>query len=180
PSAATTASTPRTNSERPRSTPARTPRSVPSSTARAGTSAPPRCRPAVTSSRAARRGVAAHRFVDHDPYMLGLMQDIPLTTSRIFERGARFFGTKTVTTKTATGVERTTFADLAAESRKVAAAIDSLDISADARVATFAWNSARHLGLYFAIPNTGRVIHTGNIRYFPEQLIYTFEHAEDE
>jgi fatty-acyl-CoA synthase len=112
--------------------------------------------------------------------MLGLMQDIPLTTSRIFERGARFFGTKTVTTKTATGVERTTFADLAAESRKVAAAIDSLDISADARVATFAWNSARHLGLYFAIPGTGRVMHTGNIRYFPEQLIYTFEHAEDE
>jgi fatty-acyl-CoA synthase len=112
--------------------------------------------------------------------MLGLMQDIPLTTSWIFDRGTRFFGTKTVTTKTATGIEQKTFAELAGETRKVAAAIDSLGISADGRVATFAWNSARHLGLYFAIPGTGRIMHTGNIRYFPEQLIYTFEHAEDE
>jgi fatty-acyl-CoA synthase len=118
--------------------------------------------------------------VDNDPYMLGLMQDIPLTTSWIFDRGTRFFGTKTVTTKTATGIEQKTFAELAGETRKVAAAIDSLGISADGRVATFAWNSARHLGLYFAIPGTGRIMHTGNIRYFPEQLIYTFEHAEDE
>ena len=45
---------------------------------------------------------------------------------------------------------------------------------------TFAWNTARHLGLYFAIPGTGRVMHTLNIRYFPEQLIYTVNHAEDE
>ena len=112
--------------------------------------------------------------------MLGLMQDIPLTTNWIFDRGRQYFGTKTVASKTATGIERTTFADLAAQTRKVAAALDALGISGDGRVATFAWNSARHLGLYFAIPGTGRVMHTGNIRYFPEQLVYTFEHAEDE
>ncbi|MGH8960056.1 MAG: AMP-binding protein [Jatrophihabitantaceae bacterium] len=112
--------------------------------------------------------------------MLGLMQDIPLTTNAIFDRGARLFGTKTVTTRTASGVERTTFAELAAEARRAAAAIERLGLSPDGRVATFAWNSARHLGLYFAIPGTGRIMHTGNIRYFPEQLIYTFEHAEDE
>jgi fatty-acyl-CoA synthase len=112
--------------------------------------------------------------------MLGLMQDTPLTTNWIFDRGARFFGTKTVTTKTVSGLERATFADVAAQTRRLAAAIDSLGISADGRVATFAWNTARHLELYFAIPGTGRVMHTGNIRYFPEQLIYTFEHAEDE
>ena len=34
--------------------------------------------------------------------------------------------------------------------------------------------------LYFAIPGTGRILHTMNIRYFPEQLIYTIDHAEDE
>jgi fatty-acyl-CoA synthase len=112
--------------------------------------------------------------------MLGLMQDTPLTTNWIFDRGARFFGTKTVTTKTVSGLERATFADVAAQTRRLAAAIDSLGISADGRVATFAWNTARHLELYFAIPGTGRIMHTGNIRYFPEQLIYTFEHAEDE
>ena len=38
-------------------------------------------------------------------------------------------------------------------------------------MATFAWNTARHLELYFGIPCTGRVLHTLNIRLFPEQLV---------
>jgi fatty-acyl-CoA synthase len=108
------------------------------------------------------------------------MQDIPLTTTLIFERGEKYFGTKSVVTRTAKDVERTTFAELVAETRRVAGALDALGISPDGRVGTFAWNSARHLGLYFAVPGTGRVTHTLNIRYFPEQLVYTVEHAEDE
>ena len=42
------------------------------------------------------------------------------------------------------------------------------------------WNTARHLELYFAAPCTGRVLHTLNIRLFPEQLVYIVNHAEDE
>src|SRR3712207_8388274 len=34
--------------------------------------------------------------------------------------------------------------------------------------------------LYFAGPCTGRVLHTLNIRLFPEQLTYIANHAEDE
>ncbi len=51
---------------------------------------------------------------------------------------------------------------------------------ADGRVGTFAWNTARHLELYFAAPCTGRVLHTLNIRLFPEQLTYIVNHADDE
>src|SRR6188768_3531979 len=51
---------------------------------------------------------------------------------------------------------------------------------AERRVATFAWNTARHLELYFAAPCSGRVLHTLNIRLFPEQLSYIVDHAEDE
>ena len=58
--------------------------------------------------------------------------------------------------------------------------LDDLGISADGRVATFAWNTARHLELYFAAPCTGRVLHTLNIRLFPEQLTYIVNHADDE
>ena len=58
--------------------------------------------------------------------------------------------------------------------------LDTLGISADGRVGTFGWNTARHLELYFAAPCTGRVLHTLNIRLFPEQLIYIANHAEDE
>ena len=112
--------------------------------------------------------------------MLGLMQDTPLTTNWIFDRANQYFGAKEIVTRTATGLERASFATVAAEARKVASAIDALGISPDGRVGTFGWNTARHVGLYFAIPGTGRVMHTLNIRYFPEQLIYTVDHAEDE
>jgi fatty-acyl-CoA synthase len=108
------------------------------------------------------------------------MQDVPLTTNWIFDRGGRYFPNKTVVTNTANGLQSCTFADVRDESRRIAAALDALDVSADGRVATFAWNSARHLTLYFAIPGTGRVMHTANIRYFPDQLVYTINHAEDE
>ena len=40
--------------------------------------------------------------------------------------------------------------------------------------------AARHLELYFAAPCSGRVLHTLNIRLFPEQLTYIANHAEDE
>ena len=47
-------------------------------------------------------------------------------------------------------------------------------------MATFAWNTARHLELYFAAPCTGRVLHTLNIRLSADQLVYVANHAEDE
>ena len=112
--------------------------------------------------------------------MDGLMQDAPLTIDTILRRAERLFPTREVVTRTVTGTERATYADLATESRRLAGALDVLGVSADGRVASFAWNTFRHLALYYAVPCTGRVLHTGNIRYFPDQLVYTFEHAEDE
>ena len=85
-----------------------------------------------------------------------------------------------MTTLTATGKERTTYAEWADRTRRLASALDALGISADGRVATFAWNTARHLELYFAAPCSGRVLHTLNIRLFPEQVSYIVDHAEDE
>ncbi|MDT4918054.1 MAG: hypothetical protein QOH89_2754, partial [Pseudonocardiales bacterium] len=112
--------------------------------------------------------------------MLGLMQDVPLTTNLIFTRAERYFGTREIVTRTVKGIERRTVADVLAESRRIAGYLDSVGVSADGRVGTFGWNTARHLALYFAIPGTGRVMHTLNIRYFADQLIYTVGHAEDE
>jgi fatty-acyl-CoA synthase len=112
--------------------------------------------------------------------MQGLMSPYPLTLPLLFHRAERLFGEKTMTTLTATGKERTTYADWAQRTRRLAGALDSLGISEDGRVATFAWNTARHLELYFAAPCSGRVLHTLNIRLFPDQLSYIVDHAEDE
>ncbi len=108
------------------------------------------------------------------------MQDRPLTLNHIFERAERLAPTKEVVTATADGMERTTYAEWAARTRRLAGALDALGISADGRVATFAWNTARHLELYFGAPCSGRVLHTLNIRLFPEQVTYIVNHAEDE
>jgi fatty-acyl-CoA synthase len=112
--------------------------------------------------------------------MLGLMQYSPLTIDSILRRGERYYPDRTVVTKTVTGVERATFADVAVSARQVGAALNNLGLSSDARVGSFAWNTARHLALYFGVPCTGRILHTINIRYFADQVVYSINHAEDE
>jgi len=112
--------------------------------------------------------------------MLGLMQDRPLALPHVFHRAEQFYGHKAMVTAGAAGETTTTIADWAVRVRRLATVLDTLGVSAGGRVATFCWNSARHVELYLAAPCTGRVLHTLNIRLFPDQLVYIAEHAEDE
>jgi fatty-acyl-CoA synthase len=112
--------------------------------------------------------------------MRGLMSDAPLSLTHVFQRAERLFGDKAIVTVTVDGRERTTYASWAERTRRLGGALEALGLSADARVGTFAWNTARHLELYYAAPCTGRVCHTLNIRLFPEQITYAVNHAEDE
>ena len=112
--------------------------------------------------------------------MQGLMQDYPLTLPHIFHRAERLFPDKEIVTSLPTGRERITYGDWAVRTRKLGGVLNDLGISPDGRVGTFSWNTARHLELYFAAPCTGRVLHTLNLRLFPEQVTYIVNHAEDE
>ena len=112
--------------------------------------------------------------------MNGLMMDFPLTISHLFGRAERYHRDKTVLTVTRKGPETVTYGEWAERTRRLGGVLDRLGLSADARVGTFAWNTARHLELYFAVPCSGRVLHTLNIRLFPEQLTYIVNHAADE
>ncbi len=111
----------------------------------------------------------------------GLMQDVPLALPHFFHRAERLFPGKEIVSATGAGtLERTTYGQWAERTRRLGGVLDTLGISESGRVATFAWNSARHLELYFAAPCTGRVLHPLNLRLFPEQLTYIVNHAEDE
>ena len=92
--------------------------------------------------------------------MKGLMQDAPLTLVHFFDRAERLFPDKRIVTATGAGREHTTYGQWAARTRRLGGVLDTLGVSADGRVATFGWNTARHLELYFAPPCTGRVLHT--------------------
>jgi fatty-acyl-CoA synthase len=112
--------------------------------------------------------------------MLSTMQDFPLTVTSIMRYATTVFGTGEVGTYTGDGVRRTTYAELGERAARLAGALRDLGIDADQRVATFMWNSNEHLEAYLAIPSMGAVLHTLNIRLFPEQLLYIAEHAEDQ
>jgi fatty-acyl-CoA synthase len=110
----------------------------------------------------------------------GLMQNVPLTLPHFFERAERLFADKEVVTVTAAGRDRLTYGEWANRARRLGGVLDALGVSPGGRVGTFAWNTARHLELYFAVPCTGRVLHTLNIRLSADQLVYVADHAEDE
>ncbi|MFQ3328615.1 MAG: fatty-acyl-CoA synthase [Candidatus Poriferisodalaceae bacterium] len=106
--------------------------------------------------------------------------DTPLTLDYFFRRAEKLFADKELVTATSSGVLRTTYGTWADRTRRLGGVLDKLGVSEFGRVGTFAWNTARHLELYFAVPCTNRVLHTLNIRLFPEQLVYIINHAEDE
>src|SRR6201991_112181 len=112
--------------------------------------------------------------------MQGLMSPYQLTLPHLFHRAERLFADKEIATVEGGGIVRITYGEWAERTRRLAGVLDALEISADARVGTFAWNTARHLELYFAAPCSGRVLHTLNIRLFPDDIVYIADHAEDE
>ena len=106
----------------------------------------------------------------------GLMQGTPLTLDLIFDRLATVFADGRLV-----DVEgETTYGAFAVRVRRLARAlVEELGIRPGDRVATFGFNSVRHLELYYAVPLIGAVLHTVNVRLFEEQIVYIVEHAED-
>jgi len=109
----------------------------------------------------------------------GLMMDTPLTLRMAYDRARRVFGDVEVATKTPAGMARSNYADVCERAARLASALADMGVKPGDRVATFAWNSTRHLELYLAVPNMGAVLHMLNIRLHPEQVAWIANHAED-
>ncbi|MBV8786487.1 MAG: long-chain fatty acid--CoA ligase [Mycobacterium sp.] len=107
------------------------------------------------------------------------MQDFPLTIGAIMRHGCGVHGARTVTTATGDGYRRSSYRELGQQVAQLANALRRLGITGDQRVGTFMWNNAEHLAAYLAIPSMGAVLHTLNIRLFPEQIAYVANEAED-
>jgi fatty-acyl-CoA synthase len=112
--------------------------------------------------------------------MNGLMMNYPLTIDRILVRAKRNFPEQEIVSRLADGsIHRYTYGEFYTRTLKLMQALRKMGVKPGDRVATFAWNSYRHMELYFAVPALGAVLHTLNIRLFPEQLVYIVNHAED-
>src|SRR5689334_18953550 len=111
--------------------------------------------------------------------MQSTMQDVPLSVASILRHGQQVFGDSTIVTIGESSNRRASFAEVAANAGRLAHGLRSLGIDGDQRVGTFMWNNQEHLEAYLAIPAMGAVLHTLNIRLFPDQVAYIATHAED-
>jgi len=112
--------------------------------------------------------------------MYSTMQDFPLTITAILRHASRVHGARKVTTATDDGYRDCTYAELGQQAAQLANALRGIGVTGDQRVATFMWNNAEHLAAYLAVPAMGAVLHTLNIRLFPEQIGYVANEAEDQ
>ena len=110
----------------------------------------------------------------------GLMQhDFPLTTQTVLRRMRTVGAAGRAVTLEGDGVSSASYAEVGSRIDRLCAALAGLGVGPGDRVATFSWNNQQHLELYLGVPCMGAVLHTLNIRLFPEQLTYVANHAED-
>ncbi|MEH7255049.1 long-chain fatty acid--CoA ligase [Neobacillus niacini] len=107
------------------------------------------------------------------------MMQTPLTMTQMIERAEKYFPKKQVISRTSSGIHRMTYQQIGERTRRLADSLKKLGIEKGDRVGTLAWNHHRHLEAYFAIPCTGAVLHTINIRLSPQHISYIINHAED-
>ena len=107
------------------------------------------------------------------------MMSYPLLIPRILERANTFFPYKEIVTREEADLHRYTYEDLTQRVARLSNALRGLGVKEGDRVATFAWNTYRHLEAYFATPVMGAVVHTVNIRLATEDIVYIINHAAD-
>jgi len=98
----------------------------------------------------------------------------------LLDRARRLFPKKEIVTKSGPGLERFTYEQMTERVGRLANALSKLGVKSGDRVATFAWNNARHLEIYFAVPCMGAVLHPLNLRLPADQLTYIIAHADDQ
>lgn len=112
--------------------------------------------------------------------MLGLMQEWPLTVDRILDHAARWHGSREVVTRSVAGeIVRTDYFALRSQARRLSSVLQAWGIVLGDRVATLAWNTDRHMEIWYATMGIGAVCHTLNPRLHPDQLAYIINHAGD-
>ncbi len=108
------------------------------------------------------------------------MMDLPLHVARLLDFGRTVHSGAEVATWTGEGARRNTYAEVGAQSAQLAHALrGDLGVTGDERVGTFMWNNLEHLLAYLTVPSMGAVLHTLNVRLFPDQLGYIATHAGD-
>ena len=111
----------------------------------------------------------------------GLMQDdYPLTLQHLLRRARFVYGDSEVCTLTDAGVARAELGEVVERVDRLSAALAAMGVREGDRIGSLAWNTQEHLELYLAVPCSGAVLHTLNLRLSEDQLAYIINHGEDQ
>ncbi len=112
--------------------------------------------------------------------MHGSMMETPLLVSSIIEHASRFHGDVEIVSRSVEGpVHRTTYRAVGERAAQLAHALRALGAEPGDRIGTLAWNTYRHLEIYYGVSGIGAVCHTINPRLHAEQIAYIVNHADD-
>ncbi|MEX0344932.1 MAG: long-chain-fatty-acid--CoA ligase [Rhizobiaceae bacterium] len=112
--------------------------------------------------------------------MLGTMQNWPLLCHKIIDYAAYQHPNREIVSRSVEGpIVRTNYAQVRNRALKVAQCLSRDGFQNGDRIATLAWNTARHLEAWYGIMGMGGVYHTLNPRLFPDQIAWIMNHAED-
>ena len=113
--------------------------------------------------------------------MLGQMMSQPLLISSLLVHAERHHGNREIVSRRPEGdLHRTTWAGIARRSRRLANGLEGLGLKPTQRVASLAWNTDRHMELYYGASGAGLVLHTLNPRLHPDQLVWIADNAGDQ
>lgn len=107
------------------------------------------------------------------------MMKSPLSMSILMDRGPQLSSDVEIVTRFRDRLHRTNYGEVGRRARQLANALRSLGVAPGDRIASFGWNTHRHLELYYAVPSMGAILHTLNLRLSPADLEYIINHAED-
>lgn len=115
-----------------------------------------------------------------DGMLHGLMQDWPLRIHTIIDHAAAQHGARKVVSRSVEGpIVETDYATIRTRSLRLAKRLAREGVRPGDRIATLAWNTARHLECWYGITGVGAVYHTVNPRLFEDQIAYIVDHAQD-
>lgn len=112
--------------------------------------------------------------------MQGNMMDTQLLVIDLLAHGKQRFPDQEVVSRRLEGdIHRSSYAEIWRRSCQLAHALKTLGVGDGDCIASLAWNTHRHMELYYTVSGLGAVLHTVNPRLFSEQIEYVINHAED-
>lgn len=114
-----------------------------------------------------------------EPALVGDAQTSQLLIIDLLRHAVRRYPQQEIVSRRLEGdIHRYTYAACYQRSCQLANALTELDIQPGERIATLAWNTYRHMELYYAVSGIGAVIHTVNPRLIAEQIQWIIDDAQ--